>query len=83
MVSVITFASIICLAGISFTAIMYMFTHRREDATAPVSRTVSLAPAENTVLFSYNVPVDSHMNYKNDLVIVVEQPDDKIVVGVR
>jgi len=48
----------------------------------PVSHTPSSpATAENTVPFSYNVPVDSHMNYKKDVVIVVEQPDERIAVG--
>jgi len=83
MVSAITFAPILFFVGISFTAIVYMFTNKSEDATAPVSQTVSTAQDENTVPFSYNVPVDSHMDYKNDVVIVIEHPDDKIAVGVR
>ena len=83
MTTVITVASIIALAGISFTAIVYMLTHRVEYTTAPVSQLVSQEREENTVPFSYNIPVDSHMNYKNDVVIVVEHPDEKISVGVR
>ena len=83
MSTVIFVSSIIFLVGFSFTAIAYLFSHRSENATVPISRTVSLTPAENTVPFSYNVPADSHMDYKNDVVIVVEHPDDKIAVGVR
>ena len=67
----------VCVAAISYT----LFP--REYSTAPVSQLVSQERDENTVPFSYNVPVDSHMNYKNDVVIVVEHPDDKISVGVR
>lgn len=33
------------------------------------------------VPFSYNVPIDSHMNYKNDVVIVVEHPDEHVTIG--
>jgi len=33
------------------------------------------------VPFSYNVPVDKHMNYKNDVVIVVEHPNKHIEIG--
>jgi hypothetical protein len=76
-------AYIVILVGISFTALLYLVRIELYRATAPVAQAVSTAPDENTVPFSYNVPVDSHMNYKNDVVIVVEHPDDKIAVGVR
>ena len=82
MVSTITVASILCIVGISFAAAVYMFTRKSEDARAPVSQLVS-QECDDVVPFSYNVPVDSHTNYKNDVVIVVEHPDDKIAIGVR
>jgi hypothetical protein len=58
-----------------------MFFPKERSSTAPVSQLVSPPPAENTVPFSYNVPVDSRMNYNKDVVIVIEQPDDGVVVG--
>ena len=73
---------IVIFIGVCVAAISYM-PFPREYSTAPVSQLVSQEREENTVPFSYNVPVDSHMNYKNDVVIVVEHPDDKISVGVR
>jgi hypothetical protein len=74
---------IVIFVGVCVTAISYMLFPKEQSSTAPASEIVSLTPDENTVPFSYNVPVDSHMDYKNDVVIVVEHPDDKIAVGVR
>ena len=74
---------IVIFVGVCVTAISYMLFPKEQSSTAPQSHIDSLATEEDTVPFSYNVPVDSHMNYKNDVVIVVEHPDDKIVVGVR
>lgn len=74
---------IVIFVGVCVAAISYLLFPKEQSSTAPQSQTVSLAPEEDTVPFSYNVPVDSHMNYKNDVVIVVEHPDDKIAVGVR
>jgi hypothetical protein len=59
-----------------------MIFPKEQSSTAPVSQLVS-QERDDVVLFSYNVPVDSHIDYKNDVVIVVEHPDDKIAVGVR
>lgn len=75
---------IIIFVGVCIAAISYIISSREQTSTAPVSHTTSSPPpAENTVPFSYNAPVDSHMNYKKDVVIVVEHPDDKIAIGVR
>jgi hypothetical protein len=76
-------AYILIFVGVCVTAISYMFFPKERSSTVPVSQLVSPPPAENTVPFSYNVPVDSHMNYKEDVVIVVEHPDERIAVGVR
>lgn len=72
---------IVIFVGVCIAAISYML-FPRENSTTPVSQLVS-QERDDVVPFSYNVPVDSHMNYKNDVVIVVEHPDDKIAVGVR
>lgn len=74
---------IVIFIGVCISAISYMLFPKEQYSTAPDSQMVSQERDENTVPFSYNVPVDSHMNYKNDVVIVVEHPDDKIAVGVR
>jgi len=74
---------IIIFVGVCIAAISYMLFPKEQSSSAPQSHIGSIAPEEDTVPFSYNVPVDSHMNYKNDVVIVVEHPDDKIAVGVR
>ena len=86
MSSVVLTASILFLLGMSFSIIVYACAKStmeyQTEYDIPVSHTPSSpAPAENTVPFSYNVPVDSHMNYKKDVVIVVEQPDERIAVG--
>ena len=82
MSTVIFAASIITFISICFMAFACLFATRKDTASIPVSRTVELIPPDdNTVPFSYNIPVDSHMCYKNDVVIVVEHPDDKIVMG--
>lgn len=76
LVVYIAFAVGVCVAAIS-----YMLFPTEESSTTPDSETDSVAPDEITVPFSYNVPVDSHMNYKKDVVIVVEHPDERIAVG--
>ena len=84
MSSVVLTASILFLLGMSVSLIAYTCVKSTMEYDIPVSHTpISPATAENTVPFSYNVPVDSHMNYKKDVVIVVEQPDERIAVGVR
>jgi hypothetical protein len=65
------------IAGI-ILIIMYA-QYKSTRATTPVSQTVS--EDEIIIPFSYNAPVDSHTNYKKDVVIVVEHPDERIAVG--
>ena len=85
MSAIILTAAMVCLAGISFTCIAYMFFQKDQSSTAPTPPTPRVAviteSEQNTVPFSYNVPVDSHMNYKNDVVIVVEHPDERVAIG--
>lgn len=54
-------------------------------AMAPISQVPQvpvITESDHTpVPFSYNVPVDSHMNYKNDVVIVVEHPNEHVTIG--
>ena len=75
-------AYIVIFVGACIAAISYMLFTSEQTSTAPESQIIS-QERDDVVPFSYNVPVDSHMNYKNDVVIVVEHPDDKIAVGVR
>lgn len=73
---------IVIFVGVCIFAISYIISSKEQPSTAPVSHTTSSPPpGENTIPFSYNVPVDSHMNYEKDVVIVIEHPDDKIAVG--
>lgn len=72
---------ILLFSGICLTALAHMLFPKEQSPNAPDSETDSVAPDEITVPFSYSVPVDSHMNYKKDVVIVVEHPDDRIAVG--
>jgi hypothetical protein len=82
MSAVIPIIAMVCLAGISFTCIAYMFFQKEQSSTAPTSQVAVITESEqNTVPFSYNVPVDSHVNYKNDVVIVVEHPDERVAIG--
>jgi hypothetical protein len=82
MSAVILTTASICLVGISFTCIAYIFFPKEQTSTAPTPRVAVITESEqNTVPFSYNVPVDSHMNYKNDVVIVVEHPDERVAIG--
>lgn len=76
-------AYIVIFVGVCVAAISHWLFPKEQYSTAQESQIDLSERDENTVPFSYNVPVDSHMNYKNDVVIVVEHPDDKIAVGVR
>jgi archaeosine-15-forming tRNA-guanine transglycosylase len=58
------------------------FLPKEQSSTAPTPQVAVITESEqNTVPFSYNVPVDSHVNYKNDVVIVVEHPDERVAIG--
>jgi hypothetical protein len=82
MSSVVLTTGVLFLLGMTVSLIVYTCAKSTMEYEIPVSHTpISPAPAENTVPFSYNVPVDSHMNYKKDVVIVVEHPDERIAVG--
>jgi len=82
MSAVILTAAMVCLAGISFACIAIMFFPKKQTSTAPTPRVAVITESEqNTVPFSYNVPVDSHVNYKNDVVIVIEHPDERVAIG--
>jgi hypothetical protein len=82
MSAVILITAMIYLVGISFTCIAFMFFPKEQTSTAPTPWVAVITKSEqNTVPFSYNVPVDSHMNYKNDVVIVVEHPDERVAIG--
>lgn len=86
MSSVVITAGVLFILGSTICCIVYTCAKRtmeyQTEYDIPVSHTpISPAPDEITVPFSYNVPVDSHVNYKKDVVIVVEHPDERIAVG--
>ena len=82
MSAVILVVSIVFIVSFSCAAISYMLFPKEQTSTAPTPRVAVITESEeNTVPFSYNVPVDSHMNYKNDVVIVVEHPDERVAIG--
>lgn len=90
MSSPIFVMSLTVIIGITFTAIGYMLYNRIETVpdieaqnTTPYTAPHTVPNTEpNTVPFSYNIPVDSHMRLTKDVaVIVVENPDEKISVG--
>jgi hypothetical protein len=81
MSAIIITSIIIVIVGISFTYIIAYFP-KEQTSTILTPRVAVITESEqNAVPFSYNVPVDSHMNYKNDVVIVVEHPDERVAIG--
>lgn len=82
MSAVILTAAMVYLAGISFACIALMFFPKEQTSTAPTPRVAVITESDHIpVPISYNVPVDSHVNYKNDVVIVVEHPDERVAIG--
>ena len=81
--SVVIFAVSIAVLSLSGAALCsYMCFPKEQTSTAPMPQVPVITESEHIpVPFSYNVPVDSHMNYKNDVVIVVEHPDEHVTIG--
>lgn len=73
-------AVVLSLSGAALCS--YMCFPKEQTSNAPMPRVDVITETDHTpVPFSYNVPVDKHMNYKNDVVIVVEHPNKHIEIG--
>lgn len=82
MSAVILVVSIVFFVSMSCAALSYMLFPKEQTSTAPMPRVDVITEYDHIpVPFSYNVPVDSHMNYKNDVVIVVEHPNKHVTLG--
>jgi hypothetical protein len=82
MSAIIFVVSIVFFVSLSCAALSYMLFPKEQTSTAPTPQVPVITETEHTpVPFSYNVPIDSHMNYKNDVVIVVEHPDEHVTIG--
>lgn len=74
--------SIVFFATLSLVTLSYVLFPKVQTSAAPIPQVPVITESDHTpVPFSYNVPVDSHMNYKNDVVIVVEQPNKHVTLG--
>lgn len=68
------------ILAVSVITIVIIFCSALPYVLFPKEQTTSLTESDDIPL-SHNVPVDSHMNCKNDIFIVVEHPDEQIAVG--
>ena len=74
--------SIVLFVSLSCAMLSIRLFPNEQTSTAPIPQVPVITETEHTpVPFSYNVPVDKHMNYKNDVVIVVEHPDEHVTIG--
>ena len=82
MSAVILVVSIVFFVSMSCAALSYMLFPKEQTSSALIPQVPDITETDHTsVPFSYNVPVDSHMNYKNDVIIVVEHPDEHVTIG--